>query len=479
MIRPALLGASAVLAHTPNLIALGSKPSREMLRDPGLAARLSANTREFASATGYAPNQAFIGAIHPRAMGPRPHFNRVIEGVSRHGRDGEIMPEAEFLALMALADRFKLMRLAPDLAASAAAALRGHPLAAHWEVDRVELAAGDVADALAHGATPIQLAGGLAATISPGHPQDPNLSGAILAENLACKASGALALSHLLADDDLGPNSIDYVLGCAEEAVGDRYQRGGGNMGKAMAEMAGCSQASGADVKNFCAAPLPAIVIGASLVAAGVFRRVAVVGGGSMAKLGMKFQGHLQHAMPVLEDTLGAVAVLIGPDDGRSPLLRLDCVGHHPVASGAASEAILESLLVAPLGRLGLSLTDIDQFVTELHNPELTEPQGSGNVPERNYKMIAALAVRRGLLARAAITDFIATRGLPGFAPTQGHIASAFCYLGHARRALMASHGVRRIMLMAKGSLFLGLMTEQSDGMSVLLERNPRLEKQE
>ncbi|HLH75334.1 MAG TPA: glycine/sarcosine/betaine reductase complex component C subunit beta [Candidatus Binataceae bacterium] len=477
MIRPALLGASTVLAHTPSLIALGSKPSREIARDGSLYSSLLDHVRDFPRVVGYAPNQAFIGAIHPREMGPRPYFDQLIQGASRYARDGEIMPEQEFFGLMALADRFQLVRLAPSLAISATAALRDHPLAATWELDRLALAAGNVEEALANGATPIYRAGSLAATISPGHPQDSNLNGAILAENLACKASGALALSHLLAHHDFAPASIDYVLGCAEEAVGDRYQRGGGNMGKAIAEMAGCVQASGADVKNFCAAPLPALVVAASLVAAGVFGHVAVVGGGSLAKLGMKFQGHLQHAMPVLEDTLGAVAVLIGPDDGRSPLLRLDCVGHHPVASGAATEAILDSLLVAPLSRLELRLTDIDQFVTELHNPEITEPQGSGNVPERNYRMIAALAIRRGLLARTALESFIATRGLPGFAPTQGHIASAFCYLGHARRALMASQGARRIMLMAKGSLFLGLMTEQSDGMSLLLERNPRLEE--
>jgi len=479
MIRPALLAASAVLAHTPSLIPLGSKPSRELARDPKLAFNLSHSLRDFSRAVGYAPNQAFIGAIHPREMGPRPHFDRVVEGASRYGRDGEVMPEEEFLGLMALADRFRLMRLAPDLATLVMAALRDHPLAAGWELDRLALAAGNVEEALAHGATGIYRAGRSMATISPGHPQDPNLGGAILAENLACKASGALALSHLLARHNLAPDTIDYVLGCAEEAVGDRYQRGGGNMGKAIAEMAGCGRASGADVKNFCAAPLPAIVIAASLVAAGVFQHVAVVGGGSLAKLGMKFQGHLQHAMPILEDTVGAVAVLIGPDDHRSPLLRLDCVGHHPVASGAATEAVLNSLLIAPLSGLNLKLTDIDQFVTELHNPELTEPQGSGNVPERNYRMIAALAIRRGLLARTALDSFMAARGLPGFAPTQGHIASAFCYLGHARRALMTAQGAQRIMLVAKGSLFLGLMTEQSDGMSVLLERNPRLEEQE
>jgi betaine reductase len=132
----------------------------------------------------------------------------------------------------------------------------------------------------------------------------------------------------------------------------------------------------------------------------------------------------------------------------------------------------MDELVTAPLARLGLRMTDVDQYATELHNPELTEPQGGGNVPERNYRMLAAMAVRRGLIGRDEMARFVTDRGLPGFAPTQGHIASAFCYVSHARRALTDSSDVNRIMMLAKGSLFLGMMTGQSDGMSFLLERN-------
>jgi len=79
--------------------------------------------------------------------------------------------------------------------------------------------------------------------------------------------------------------------------------------------------------------------------------------------------------------------------------------------------------------------------------------------------------VRRGDLAREGIGDFVERRGMPGFAPTQGHIASALCYLPHARARLMGGEA-ERVQLIAKGSLFLGRMSEQSDGMSVILERN-------
>lgn len=473
MTRPVLLAASTVMAHVPGLVRIGSKPAREIARDRGLAARLIASSRTFDDAVGYAPNQAFIGAIHPRAMGPRPHFNRLVEGGQRFGPDGEIMPEREFLGLMALADQFKLLRLGPELAQTAAAALARHPLCDSFKPEALEAAIGDPAAELARGALGLHLGDGrCAATLASGHNEDLNLAAPVIAENLACKASGALALAHLLRLHQIDPASIEFVIGCSEEAVGDRYQRGGGNMGKAIAEMAGCAEASGADVKNFCAAPVPAMVIAASLVAAGVFRRVAVVGGGSLPKLGMKFEGHLKHSMPVLEDTLGAVAAVIGENDGRSPVVRLDPVGRHKVSSGSSAEAIMDALVIAPLDRMGLKIVDVDEYATELHNPELTEPQGSGNVPERNYRMLAAMGVRRGLFGRDEMDRFVARRGMPGFAPTQGHVASAFCYLGHARRALIDGGSARRIMMMAKGSLFLGMMTGQSDGMSFILERN-------
>jgi glycine/sarcosine/betaine reductase complex component C subunit beta len=476
MIRPALISAAAVLAHVPGLVRLGSKPARELERHPELADRLNTNLRRFDRAVAYPPNQAFIGAIHPRQMGPRPHYNQLAEGVQRFGPDGEIMPEREFIGLMALADNFHRIRLTPQTARAAADALERHPLRPHLDLDRLGAAtATDIESASARApVTELHFAGGArAGVITPGHDADLNLSAPVLAENLACKASGALALMRLIENANIDRDAVEYVIGCSEEAVGDRYQRGGGNMGKAIAEMARCGQASGADVKNFCAAPIPALVIAASLVATGVFRNVVVVGGGSLAKLGMKFEGHLKHSMPVLEDTLGAVAVLIRPDDGRSPLIRLDSVGRHRVSTGASAEAILDALVTAPLKPLGLRITDIEEYATELHNPELTEPQGGGNVPERNYRMLAAMAVRRGLIARDEIARFVSDHGMPGFAPTQGHIASAFCYAGHARRALTSGEA-RRVMMMAKGSLFLGMMTEQSDGMSFLLERNDR-----
>ncbi len=471
MTSPVISAASAVLAHTPGLARLGSKPSRELGRDPAVEERFLGSLRSFEAAVAYPPHQAFLGALHPRDLPARPWVDAAPDGAVRFAGAGELMPEEEFLGLMAAVDEFDLVKL--DSVDAIAARLGGHPLAARFDLARLAAAGGDVeAIAAEAGALTLHLGDGRAVgAVRRAHESDQALSADVLLENLAGKASATLALLRLLADNEIDPTSIDYVIGAGEEAIGDRYQRGGGNMGKAVAAAAGCTEASGCDVKNFCAAPVPAIVIASALVASGVFRRVVVVAGGSLPKLGMKFQGHLKHDLPVLEDVLGASALLIEADDGVSPQVRLDSVGRHPVGAGSSNPKVMEALAIAPLDRLGLNMLDIDDYATELHNPEITEPQGSGNVPERNYKTLAALAVRRGDLERSGIGDFVASRGMPGFAPTQGHIASALCYVPHAR-ARLTDGGAQRVQLIAKGSLFLGRMSEQSDGMSVIIQRN-------
>ena len=464
--------ASLVLAHTPGLARHGSKPMRSLSGNAELTARFVASLRSFDDAVNYPPHQAFLGTCHPRELPSRPWVGTGLPGADRFAPFGELMPEEEFLGLMAAVDEFDLLQLTPEVAERAAKRLAEHPLAAHLDLERISVATGDVAAAVASGALPVHLAPDcLAGALRGAHAEDESLVSYVLLENLACKATGALALLHLLHDHGVDPSGIGYTISCSEEAVGDRYQRGGGNMGKTIAAVAGLTESSGADVKNFCAAPIPALVIAASLVVAGVVEQVVVVAGGSLPKLGMKFEGHLRHGLPVLEDVIGGAALLVTADDGVSPRIRLDAVGRHKVSSGGSNAQILHDLVVQPLEAIGARLTDVDDYATELHNPEITEPQGSGDVAARNYRTIAALAVRRKEMTRDVIDSFVAERGMPGYVPTQGHIASAVCYLPHALRRLTEGPA-ERVLLLAKGSLFLGRMSQRSDGMSVLLERN-------
>jgi betaine reductase len=236
--------------------------------------------------------------------------------------------------------------------------------------------------------------------------------------------------------------------------------------------LTGCVNATGCDIKAFCAGPNYAIVNAAGLVKSGVFKNVVVVGGGCLAKLGMKFRGHISNDMPILEDVLGAVAFLIGPDDGRSPVIRLDSVGKHDIGSGSAQQKIMQSLVSKPLERIGKKITEVDKFATEMHNPEVTLPAGSGNVPLTNYRMIGALAALQKEIDRSEIDAFVLKHGMPGFSPTQGHVPAAVPYLGHAVKAIRQGE-MASAMFVSKGSLFLGRMSQLSDGISFLIERNP------
>lgn len=456
-----IVAATQILAHVPGLVALGSKPRREIDRDPQVLESIRSACREFNAAASYLPNQIFIGAARPKPLlcPERPWWTK--PAVARtEGRFGMIFSQAEFLAALQRADCAGLVRVEPAACPFDHESPQGS-LIGSLAVQRDGNAPVVDAEVLKDDAQTI-------ARVAWGYPGDEALSPTVIFENLATKATGTLALACLLRAHNVDPETLDLVISCSEEAVGDRYQRGGGNLAKAIAEAVGAKRASGFDVKNFCAAPIPALVVASSLIEAGVAKAVCVVAGGSVPKLGMKFQGHLRHGMPILEDCLGGTATLISAT-GEGPVIRHDGVGWHSVGAGSSNLAITHQLVADPLRKLGLKMTDVDLYATEMHNPELTVPQGSGDVPERNYRMIAALARQLGYLDREGADRFLERRAVAGFAPTQGHIASAICLLPYALEGLNQG-SIRRALLMAKGSLFLGRMSLMSDGMSVVLE---------
>ncbi len=479
-VKPVVKWVSYFLAHVPSMIRHGSKPSREIEKNPSLLSSILSHLESFDQAVSYPPNQVFIGNLDPDDLSrlQSPWYKNPIADSSRWGPFGEIMPEEEFYGMMKICDEFQLLLLEERFLQETVTQLKAHPLFTAEDFKKLEKGASSeqIEKQLSTGeAVPIyvqgdQLIGCCQRPSGGGAEEDINLTPDILLENLASRASGVLALRHL-ADKMGGGQDIDYLIGCGEEAVGDRYNRGGGNMAKAIGALSGCSRATGSDVKAFCCAPVHAIVMGAGLVASNIFKNVAVVAGGSFAKLGMKFQGHLRHDMPILEDVLAGIAIWVGQDDGKSPVIRLESIGKHEIRSGSAQQAIIEKLVVQPLDRLGLKLTQIDKYATEMHNPELTEPQGSGNVPKTNYRTIGSYAVLRNEIKREDLDRFVEIHGMQGFSPTQGHIASAVPVLGHSVRKMMANE-MENTLFLAKGSLFLGRVTQLSDGISFLLEKN-------
>jgi len=479
-VKAVVKAVSYFLGHVPSMIRYGSKPSREIAKDPSLITRILDHLQGFDEAVAYPPNQVFIGNLDPEELSriDTPWYQNPMPDASRWGAFGEIMPEDEFYGMMKVCDEFQLLSLEEGFMEELTSKLKCHPLVRPDDIPRLGkgVALGEIEkiireeDAIPLFAKGNQLIGCCRRPKGGGAEEDPNLVPHILLENLSSRASGVMALRNLI-DKTGEAQEIDYLLGCGEEAVGDRYNRGGGNMAKAIGNSCGCIRATGADVKAFCCAPVHATVLAASLISSGIFKNVAVVAGGSLAKLGMKFQGHLRHDMPILENVLAGVAVWVGQDDGKNPVIRLDSIGKHEINSGSSQVDILETLVVQPLERLSLKLTEVDKYATEMHNPELTEPQGSGNVPRTNYRTIGSFAVIRNEIQRSSLENFVARHGMPGFSPTQGHIASAVPVLGHSVRKMMKGE-IKNTMFLAKGSLFLGRITQLSDGISFLLERN-------
>jgi len=473
-------GISYILAHTPDILvqhgAVQVSTRKRDPQDPYLVA-LQDHLRPYDEVMSYPANQCYIGNITPEHLDalPRPWFDTKAGG-NRIGKFGDILRQEEFYALLQYVDTFELVALSPEFVSTYQGQFNDHPVlgklnllqdAFTEEVSKMQAAIDE------HKAEPLIMNGELVGCVKQAHEEDENLSGHIMLENLCAKASGAIAALTLeLQGIDL--TTVDYVIECSEEACGDVNQRGGGNFAKAIAESVGCIRATGSDLRGFCAAPAHAFMNAAALVKAGIFNNVLVVAGGAVAKLGMNGRDHVAKKQPVLEDVLAGFACLISTNDGVNPIINTDIIGRHTVGTGSSPQAVMTSLISKPLLDNGMTMLDIDKYSVEMHNPEITKPAGAGNVPEANYKMIAALAVKQGLLERSELMDFVAKHGMVGWAPTQGHIPSGIPFVGFGCDMILGGE-IDNFMMVGKGSLFLGRLTNLFDGLSLVVQKNPGL----
>ncbi|HHW03199.1 MAG TPA: glycine reductase [Thermoanaerobacterales bacterium] len=477
MTFPVISGSSYILVHAPNIMmAAGTTQLLEKSNEKSeYFRRAPAHIRSFNDALAYPPNQAYIGNISLEELKnhKRPWYENLLQGARRFGPYGEIMPEDEFYGLMAISDAFDLVVLEKSFVAQVKEKLSVHPFITKNDLSRIKegIDLANISRLVESGAIELNFGGRLVGCVKKAHDRDENLSAHTMLENTVTKASAVLALKYLIKNSDISPQNIDYIIECSEEACGDMNQRGGGNFAKAIGEVVGCGNATGADIRGFCAGPAHAIVNASALVSAGIFKNVAVVAGGAVAKLGMNGRDHVNKGIPLLEDMLGGFGVLVSSNDGKNPVVRTDSVGKHAIATGASPQAVIQSIVFDPLDKLSLKATDVDKYAPELQNPEITEPAGAGDVPRANFKMIAALAVRRGEIEKANMESFIEKHGMPGFAPTQGHIPSGVPFIGHARD-MMLEGKMTRAMIIGKGSLFLGRMTNLFDGISFIIEKN-------
>ena len=472
-------GASYVLAHTPQMVVYnGTTQTTERVVNPEseYLKELESHLRSYEECVNYWPNQVYIGNAHPDELAEVefPYYDKVKEGAERFGKYGEIMPENEFLLLVQTCDMFEVVKLDKDFVAATKEAFAANPIITEDIVAKVE--EGVELSEVEHfvneeHAEGLYIAGKLVGCVKRAHDIDVNLSAHVMHENLMSKATSVLALLYAVRNTGIEKSDIEYVIDCAEEACGDMNQRGGGNFAKAAAEVAGLMNATGSDSRGFCAGPSHALIEAAALVKSGAYKCVAVTAGGCTAKLGMNGKDHVKKGLPILEDCLAGFCVIISENDGESPEINLDILGRHTVGTGSAPQNVIGSLVADPLERVGLKITDIDKFSPEMQNPDITKPAGAGDVPLANYKMIAALAVKKGDLDKKEMPAFAAKHGLTGWAPTQGHIPSGVPYIGFAVEDIKAGK-IKNAMIIGKGSLFLGRMTNLFDGVSFVIQAN-------
>lgn len=475
---PVVKKASYILINTPDMVMhCGTTAAVERKNNPDSEFLKEAKNhlRTFEDVVAYPPNQTYIGNIIPEQLLEikRPWNNSKIEGAQKSGKFGEIMPQDEFYGLLKISDVFGLVILENGFTQRIKEKFAVHELL-NVKVEALSVGE-DIVDIKklvdTEDAEGLYLGDDLVGCVKKAHDVDINLSAHVMLENLAVKASGVLALMQLVKLTGIDVSEVDYLIECSEEAVGDMNQRGGGNLAKACGEIAGIKGATGIDMRGFCAAPVHAIINASALVKSGIFKNVIVFAGGCTSKLGMNGRDHVKKGLPILEDCLGGFALLITENDGISPEIRTDIIGKHTIGDGSAPQAVLEALVLKPLTNAKMKITDVDKYAPELQTPDITEPAGAGDVPTQNYKMIGALAVKNGQLDRKELPSFVKKHGYPGFAPTQGHIPSAVPIVGHGINAILEGR-MNNFMLIGKGSLFLGRMTNLFDGVSVLVQKN-------
>lgn len=474
-----LKAAGYILAHTPDMVIHnGTTQTTEKVVNPDseYLRVLKDHIRTYDEVVKYPPNQVYIGNITPDQLSKyeMPWYDKELQNASKYGKFGEIMPQEEFIGLMQICDVFDLVKLEKNFASLTKKLLSENKLISSDLIDKIK--EGEDLDIIMkfieeEHAEPLYNNNEVVGCVKNGHDVDTNLSAHVLFENIVSKASCSFSIMNMLDRNNIDKDDIDYVIDCCEEACGDMNQRGGGNFAKAAAEIAGLKNATGSDVRGFCAGPAHAMVHAAALVKSGTFKNVIVCAGGSTAKLGMNGKDHVKKGLPILEDVVAGFAVLVSENDGESPEIRNDMVGRHTVGTGSSPQAVITSLVSEPLNKAGLKITDIDKYSAEMQNPDITKPAGAGDVPNSNYKMIGALAVKNGDLDRKDLLSFIEKHGMVGWAPTQGHIPSGVPYLGFAREDIMNGK-IRNAMIVGKGSLFLGRMTNLFDGISFVIEEN-------
>ena len=171
---------------------------REIESQPELLDELNGALRTWDDVVAYPPNQVFIGNLTPDELAaiPRPWSDHPVAPANPEGRFGRLVTQAALYGLMKLSDDFELLTITDALAERARAELSGFD---HRLERIVGVGAEELSTVMAeHEGLPLYYDGELAGFIRTVHERDATLEAHVLLENLACKATAAMAVSDLL-----------------------------------------------------------------------------------------------------------------------------------------------------------------------------------------------------------------------------------------------------------------------------------------
>jgi betaine reductase len=275
-------GVGHILVHCPSLVIYGHALQEEMKEgaDKSLDLLLP-HLRKYNAVVDYLPNQVYIGNLEPEQMGnykgPWWDKRNLLVKSNRYGAFGEIMPQDEFFALMKIVDVFDLIWLNKSFVIQIKKKLQKHSWFSFSDLSKLGEGKekGEIKKEIKENkALPLKEREEIVGCVRRAHKSDVNLSANIILENLVSKASASLALKYALKNSNINSDKIDYIIECSEEAVGDAFQRGGGNLAKSIGEVVGCNNATGTDLRAFCAAPVYGMLTAASHVVAGTFKEI-------------------------------------------------------------------------------------------------------------------------------------------------------------------------------------------------------------
>src|SRR4029453_2848285 len=185
-VRVGIEGVFYSLAHVPNLVCYGSKPSRELRANTTLEPQLKNRLRSFSAATAYAPHQVYIGNITPAELSnlPKPWYDKLIEGATSNGRFGDLVDQDRFYGQLAGGDQFNLVTLEENwLQKNAAKHANGKTVRMGPAVE--------IKGFSQTGAVAFYSGERLVGPFEPGHAEDASLTADVLLENLAAKVTAA------------------------------------------------------------------------------------------------------------------------------------------------------------------------------------------------------------------------------------------------------------------------------------------------